>query len=252
MEKHTVSRLIGAPPGYVGFDQGGQLTDAINKHPYSVVLLDEIEKAHPDLYNILLQVMDHATLTDNNGRKSDFRNVILIMSSNAGSREMAAGKIGFGDSIADNKDGKKALERVFTPEFRNRLDATVFFDALPVEVIRKVARKFLDELDGQLAEKKVQLEVSPAAIDWFVEHGYDKAMGARPMARLVQTTLKGPLANEILFGKLVGGGTARIDLAAGAITIECEPAKATDAGDADKADDAPKPPPKKKTREPVN
>jgi len=226
MEKHTVSRLIGAPPGYVGFDQGGQLTDAINKHPYSVVLLDEIEKAHPDIYNILLQVMDNATLTDNNGRKSDFRNVILIMSSNAGSREMALGKIGFGDSIADSKDGKKALERVFTPEFRNRLDATVFFDALPVEVIRKVARKFLDELDGQLAEKKVQLEVSPAAIDWFVTHGYDKAMGARPMGRLVQTTLKGPLANEILFGKLVDGGTARVDLKDGAIDIACEPAKA--------------------------
>jgi ATP-dependent Clp protease ATP-binding subunit ClpA len=228
MEKHTVSRLIGAPPGYVGFDQGGQLTDAINKHPYSVVLLDEIEKAHPDLYNILLQVMDHATLTDNNGRKSDFRNVILIMSSNAGSREMAAGRIGFGDSIADGKDGKKALERVFTPEFRNRLDATVFFDALPVEVIRKVARKFLDELDGQLAEKKVQLEVSPAAIDWFVEHGYDKAMGARPMARLVQSTLKAPLANEILFGKLDGGGTARVDVKDGAIDITCEPAGADD------------------------
>src|ERR1041385_1984432 len=230
MEKHTVSRLIGAPPGYVGFDQGGQLTDAINKHPYSVVLLDEIEKAHPDLYNILLQVMDHATLTDNNGRKSDFRNVILIISSNAGSREMAAGKIGFGDSIADNKDGKKALERVFTPEFRNRLDATVFFDALPVEVTRKVARKFLDELDGQLAEKKVQLEVSPAAIEWFVEHGYGKAMGARPMARLVQTTLKGPLANEILFGKLSEGGIAHVDLKDGAIAITCEPA-ATEAGE---------------------
>jgi ATP-dependent Clp protease ATP-binding subunit ClpA len=229
MEKHTVSRLIGAPPGYVGFDQGGQLTDAINKHPYSVVLLDEIEKAHPDLYNILLQVMDHATLTDNNGRKSDFRNVILIMSSNAGSRELAAGRIGFGDSVGDNKDGKKALERVFTPEFRNRLDATVFFDALPVEVIRKVARKFLDELDGQLAEKKVQLEVSPAAIDWFVEHGYDKAMGARPMARLVQSTLKAPLANEILFGKLASGGVARIDVQDGAIAIHCEPAAADDA-----------------------
>jgi ATP-dependent Clp protease ATP-binding subunit ClpA len=226
MEKHTVSRLIGAPPGYVGFDQGGQLTDAINKHPYSVVLLDEIEKAHPDIYNILLQVMDNATLTDNNGRKSDFRNVILIMSSNAGSREMALGKIGFGDSVADSKDGKKALERVFTPEFRNRLDATVFFDALPVEVIRKVARKFLDELDGQLAEKKVQLEVSPAAIDWFVTHGYDKAMGARPMGRLVQSTLKGPLANEILFGKLVNGGTAKIDFKDGAIDIDCVPAKA--------------------------
>ncbi|HVK84907.1 MAG TPA: ATP-dependent Clp protease ATP-binding subunit ClpA [Kofleriaceae bacterium] len=223
MEKHTVSRLIGAPPGYVGFDQGGQLTDAINKHPYSVVLLDEIEKAHPDLYNILLQVMDHATLTDNNGRKSDFRNVILIMSSNAGSREMAAGRIGFGDSVADGKDGKKALERVFTPEFRNRLDATVMFGALPIEVIRKVARKFLDELDGQLAEKKVELEVSPAALDWFVEHGYDKAMGARPMGRLVQSTLKAPLANEILFGKLTGGGIAFVDAVDGKIDIKCEP-----------------------------
>jgi ATP-dependent Clp protease ATP-binding subunit ClpA len=263
MEKHTVSRLIGAPPGYVGFDQGGQLTDAINKHPYSVVLLDEIEKAHPDIYNILLQVMDHATLTDNNGRKSDFRNVILIMSSNAGSREMAVGKIGFGDSIADSKDGKKALERVFTPEFRNRLDATVFFDALPVEVIRKVARKFLDELDGQLAEKKVQLEVSPAAIDWFVEHGYDKAMGARPMARLVQTTLKGPLANELLFGKLAEGGTATVDLKDGAIDIVCVPAPIELVDDKagkpdkpekpekpDKRDDGGKPP--KKTREPAN
>jgi ATP-dependent Clp protease ATP-binding subunit ClpA len=150
------------------------------------------------------------------------------MSSNAGSREMALGSIGFSGefgSIGNSKDGKKALERVFTPEFRNRLDATVFFDALPVEVIRKVARKFLDELDGQLAEKKVQLEVSPAAIDWFVANGYDKAMGARPMGRLVQSTLKGPLANELLFGKLVDGGTARIDIKDGAIAIECEPAK---------------------------
>jgi ATP-dependent Clp protease ATP-binding subunit ClpA len=167
--------------------------------------------------------MDHATLTDNNGRKSDFRNVILIMSSNAGSREMAVGKIGFGDSIADGKDGKKALERVFTPEFRNRLDATVMFGALPVEVIRKVARKFLDELDGQLAEKKVELEVSPAAIEWFVEHGYDKAMGARPMGRLVQSTLKAQLANEILFGKLIAGGVAFVDAKDGEITIRCEP-----------------------------
>jgi ATP-dependent Clp protease ATP-binding subunit ClpA len=222
MEKHTVSRLIGAPPGYVGFDQGGQLTDAVNKNPYSVVLLDEIEKAHPDIFNILLQIMDHATLTDNNGRKSDFRNVILIMSSNAGSREMAAGRIGFGDTVGDSADGKKALERVFTPEFRNRLDATVFFGSLPVEVIRKVARKFLDELEGQLQEKKVALEVSPAALDWFVEHGYDKAMGARPMARLVQSTLKAPLANEILFGKLTNGGVAHIDVKAGQIDITCE------------------------------
>jgi ATP-dependent Clp protease ATP-binding subunit ClpA len=253
MEKHTVSRLIGAPPGYVGFDQGGQLTDAINKHPYSVVLLDEIEKAHPDIYNILLQVMDHATLTDNNGRKSDFRNVILIMSSNAGSREMAAGSIGFGDSTADPKNAKKALERVFTPEFRNRLDGIVFFDALPVEVIRKVARKFLDQLDGQLVEKGVHLEVSPAAVDWFVEHGYDKAMGARPMARLVQTTLKAPLANEILFGKLVHGGIAHIDVKDGAIDISCESAPAPEAEDEDAAPSKkPPPPPPRKAREPVN
>jgi ATP-dependent Clp protease ATP-binding subunit ClpA len=253
MEKHTVSRLIGAPPGYVGFDQGGQLTDAINKHPYSVVLLDEIEKAHTDLYNILLQVMDHATLTDNNGRKSDFRNVILIMSSNAGSREMATGSIGFGDSTADPKNAKKALERVFTPEFRNRLDATVFFDSLPVEVIRKVARKFLDQLDGQLAEKKVHLEVSPTALDWFVEHGYDKAMGARPMARLVQQTLKAPLANEILFGKLIHGGTAHVETKAGEIVIECEGAPAPELQD-DDAPRAPKPPspPPRKVKEPVN
>ncbi len=240
MEKHTVSRLIGAPPGYVGFDQGGQLTDAINKHPYSVVLLDEIEKAHPDIYNILLQVMDHATLTDNNGRKSDFRNVILIMSSNAGSREMALGSIGFGGigPGGDTKEGKKALERVFTPEFRNRLDATVFFQALPVEVIRKVARKFLDQLEGQLGEKKVELEISPAALDWFVEHGYDKAMGARPMARLVQSTLKAPLANEILFGKLVDGGTAFIDVKNGEIDVRCESRVA--GGDDETDDERPK------------
>ena len=221
MEKHTVSRLIGAPPGYVGFDQGGQLTDAVNKHPYSVIVLDEIEKAHPDLYNILLQVMDHATLTDNNGRKADFRNVVLIMTSNAGSREMAVGKIGFGDSVADHRDGKKALERVFTPEFRNRLDGTIFFDALPPSVIQKVVTKFIDELDGQLAEKKVNLEVTDAARAWFAEHGYDKAMGARPMARLIQNTLKAPLANELLFGKLIDGGTAIVDAVNGEIVVNC-------------------------------
>jgi ATP-dependent Clp protease ATP-binding subunit ClpA len=230
MEKHTVSRLIGAPPGYVGFDQGGQLTDAVNKHPYSVVLLDEIEKAHPDLFNILLQVMDHATLTDNNGRKSDFRNVVLIMSTNAGSREMAAAKIGFGDAgIGDNRDGKKALERMFTPEFRNRLDATVFFDGLPMEVILRVVGKFLDEVDGQLAEKRVHLEVSDAARVWFAEHGYDKAMGARPMARIIQNVLKAPLANEILFGALQHGGIAHVDVdARGEIAIRCEPAPPRD------------------------
>ncbi|HUQ07505.1 MAG TPA: AAA family ATPase, partial [Kofleriaceae bacterium] len=225
MEKHTVSRLIGAPPGYVGFDQGGLLTDAVNKHPHCVLLLDEIEKAHPDLFNILLQVMDHATLTDNNGRKADFRSVILIMTTNAGSREMAQSKVGFGGGAGgDSKAGKQALERMFTPEFRNRLDATVFFDGLPVEVIKRVAQKFIDELDGQLAEKRVQLEITPAALAWFAEKGYDRSMGARPMGRVVAENIKKPLANEILFGKLVHGGLARIDvdLEHDAITIECE------------------------------
>ena len=226
MEKHTVSRLIGAPPGYVGFDQGGLLTDAINKHPHCVLLLDEIEKAHPDLFNILLQVMDHATLTDNNGRKADFRNVVLIMTSNAGSREMAQIRIGFGGGEAgDHRQGKSALEKAFTPEFRNRLDATVFFEGLHPKVIEKVAQKFLDELDGQLAEKKVQLEVTPAALAWFAEKGYDKAMGARPMARVISDAVKKPLANEILFGKLAHGGVAKIDLVDGAIVIECEAAE---------------------------
>ncbi len=223
MEKHTVSRLIGAPPGYVGFDQGGLLTDAINKHPHCVLLLDEIEKAHPDLFNILLQVMDHASLTDNNGRKADFRSVILIMTTNAGSREMAQSKLGFGGGQGgDSKAGKNALERMFTPEFRNRLDATVFFDGLPVEVIKKVAQKFIDELDGQLAEKKVQLEVSPAALAWFADKGYDRAMGARPMGRVVSEALKKPLANEILFGKLEHGGRVLVDVADGAITLAYE------------------------------
>ena len=223
MEKHTVSRLIGAPPGYVGFDQGGLLTDAINKHPHCVLLLDEIEKAHPDLFNILLQVMDHATLTDNNGRKADFRSVILIMTTNAGSREMAQAKLGFGGGQGgDSKQGKQALERLFTPEFRNRLDATVFFEGLPVEVIKKVAQKFLDELDGQLAEKKVHLDVSPAALAWFAEKGYDRAMGARPMGRVVADTLKKPLANEILFGSLAHGGRAVVDVKDGEITLAYE------------------------------
>jgi len=229
MEKHTVSRLIGAPPGYVGFDQGGLLTDAVNKHPYSVLLLDEIEKAHMDLYNVLLQVMDHAALTDNNGRKSDFRNVILIMTTNAGSREMAKGSIGFGDSIGDATQGKRELERVFSPEFRNRLDATIFFGALDFEVIKRVARKFLDELDGQLAEKHVHLEVTDAALAWFAENGYDKAFGARPMARLVQTTLKVPLAEELLFGKLENGGTAVVDCRDGKIVVDAVPLAAAEA-----------------------
>ena len=220
MEKHTVSRLIGAPPGYVGFDQGGLLTDAINKNPYSVVVLDEIEKAHPDLYNILLQVMDHATLTDNNGRKADFRNVVLIMTTNAGSREMASMQIGFGEGgAAGAMGGKKALERVFSPEFRNRLDATIFFDSLSREVVRRVVDKFLDEIEGQLQERHVHLEVSPAAKEWFAEHGYDKTFGARPMARLIQDKLKVALADELLFGKLEHGGVAAVDVVSGEIAI---------------------------------
>ena len=225
MEKHTVSRLIGAPPGYVGFDQGGLLTDAVNKHPYSVVVLDEIEKAHTDIFNILLQVMDHATLTDNNGRKSDFRNTILIMTTNAGSREMAAGRIGFGlaAGLADTSEGRKALERLFTPEFRNRLDATIFFDALSEEVITRVVSKFLTELEGQIFDKHVTLEVTDAAKAWFAENGYDKAFGARPMARLIQKTLKAPLANELLFGELQSGGVAKIDLVEGEIRVICQP-----------------------------
>ncbi len=223
MEKHTVSRLIGAPPGYVGFDQGGLLTDAISKHPYSVVVLDEIEKAHPDVFNILLQVMDHATLTDNNGKQADFRNVILIMTTNAGSREMAATQIGFGDSEEGREsDGKKALEKLFTPEFRNRIDSTIFFGQLDREVILKVVDKFLDELDGQLAEKRVELDVSTAAKAWFAEKGYDKAFGARPMARLIQQELKAELADALLFGELRYGGVAKVGIADDKLSISFE------------------------------
>jgi ATP-dependent Clp protease ATP-binding subunit ClpA len=222
MEKHTVSRLIGAPPGYVGFDQGGLLTDAINRHPYSVLVLDEIEKAHPDLFNILLQVMDHASLTDNNGRKADFRNVVIIMTTNAGSREMAAGKIGFGSAgPGDHADAQRALERLLNPEFRNRLDSTIFFGQLSREVILRVVTKFLDEVDGQLAEKHVHLEVSEAARHWFAEHGYDQAFGARPMARLIQDKLKVALADELLFGKLQHGGDVIVDVEDGEIAISC-------------------------------
>jgi ATP-dependent Clp protease ATP-binding subunit ClpA len=223
MEKHTVSRLIGAPPGYVGFDQGGLLTDAVNKSPYSVVVLDEIEKAHPDLFNILLQVMDHATLTDNNGRKADFRNVILIMTTNAGSREVEAMKIGFGGGSGGSSESKKALERLFTPEFRNRLDATIYFSKLSGGVIRLVVDKFLTELEGQLQERKVAIEVSEAARAWFAEHGYDDKFGARPMARLIQDKLKVGLADELLFGELTGGGLVKVDLKDGEIVFDCEP-----------------------------
>jgi len=212
-EKHTVSRLIGAPPGYVGFDQGGLLTDAVRKHPYSVVVLDEIEKAHPDLFNILLQVMDHATLTDNNGRKADFRNVILILTTNAGARDMSAKSLGFGDrkEMVDTSKVKKAIERTFTPEFRNRLDGWVLFSGLPPEIIRKVVQKELGLLQKALDDKKVTLEATPAAIDWLAEHGYDPEFGARPMGRLVDTSIKRQLSEALLFGSLQNGGTAVVD-----------------------------------------
>jgi hypothetical protein len=208
MEKHTVSRLIGAPPGYVGFDQGGLLTDAIRRTPHAVLLLDEIEKAHPDLFNILLQVMDHATLTDHTGRKADFRHVILIMTTNAGAKEMAAAAIGFGETSNRDK-GKKALERLFSPEFRNRLDAVVQFGALTPEAIERVVDKFVTELDAQLAARRVTIQLSPAARRWLGERGYDVAFGARPMARLIQQEIKRVLADEMLFGQLREGGSRR-------------------------------------------
>jgi ATP-dependent Clp protease ATP-binding subunit ClpA len=218
MEKHTVSRLIGAPPGYVGFDQGGLLTDAINRNPYSVLLLDEIEKAHPDLFSILLQVMDHATLTDNNGKKADFRNIILIMTTNAGAREMSGSPLGFAAQSNVGK-GKEAIEKMFSPEFRNRLDAMVTFNALSPEIIERVVEKFIMELDHQLNEKKVFLQLTPRARRWFAERGYDPAFGARPMARLIQNEIKRVLADEILFGKLQNGGKVEVDEHEGKLTF---------------------------------
>ncbi|HEY3306561.1 MAG TPA: ATP-dependent Clp protease ATP-binding subunit ClpA [Candidatus Binatia bacterium] len=210
MEKHTVSRLIGAPPGYVGFDQGGLLTDGVNRNPYAVLLLDEIEKAHPDLFNILLQVMDHATLTDNNGRKADFRNIILIMTTNAGAREMSGAPLGFG-AVTNIGKGKEAIEKMFSPEFRNRLDAVIAFNALNPEVILCVVDKFVGELNQQLLEKKVSLSLTRRAREWLARRGYDPIFGARPMARLIQNEVKRPLADEILFGKLQSGGKVEVD-----------------------------------------
>ena len=213
-EQHTVSRLIGAPPGYVGFDQGGLLTDAIRKHPYSVLLLDEIEKAHPELFNVLLQVMDHATLTDNNGRKADFRNVVLILTTNAGAREMSSKAVGFGDSVhgPDTSKAKKAIERTFTPEFRNRLDGWILFSGLSPDTILKVVDKEVGLLQEQLLEKKVTLELSKEARGWLADNGYDPHFGARPMARLVDQQLKKALAESLLFGELRTGGVARFEL----------------------------------------
>lgn len=209
MERHTVSRLIGAPPGYIGFDQGGLLTEAITKHPHCVLLMDEIEKAHPDVFNLLLQVMDHGTLTDNNGRKADFRNVILVMTTNAGAQEMSRNSIGF-TRQDHSTDGMEVLKKMFTPEFRNRLDTIIQFRSLPREVIKTVADKFLVEIQVQLDDKKVVLNVSDEARDWLVDHGYDETMGARPMQRLIQNKIKKELAEDILFGRLAKGGDVSI------------------------------------------
>ncbi len=220
MEKHAVARLIGAPPGYIGFDQGGLLTDGIRKNPYSVLLLDEIEKAHPDLFNILLQVMDHATLTDNNGRKADFRNVIVIMTSNAGSREMSAQSIGFGDVHKDTEfKGKKAVEKFFSPEFRNRLDAIINFQSLNLEIMEMIVDKFMQELNEQLIAKKVTVKITPNVRTWLSKKGYDPTYGARPLSRVIQTEIKDHLSDAILFGRLNKGGQVIIDLEDGQLTF---------------------------------
>jgi ATP-dependent Clp protease ATP-binding subunit ClpA len=245
MEKHTVSRLIGAPPGYVGFDQGGLLTDAINKTPHAVLVLDEIEKAHPDLFNILLQVMDHATLTDNNGKKADFRNVILIMTTNAGAREMTTEDIGFRPKTTEGSEpsaggvpgakdggtgqkfnigitkGKDAIERTFSPEFRNRLDAWVAFNQLSFENILLVVDKFVKEVREQLVEKEVTLELSETARKWLGTKGFDRLFGARPMQRLIQQKIRQPLADELLFGKLEHGGKVAVDVKDNEISLTC-------------------------------
>jgi ATP-dependent Clp protease ATP-binding subunit ClpA len=214
MEKHTVSRMIGSPPGYVGFDQGGLLTDAIRKHPYSVLLLDEIEKAHPDIFNILLQVMDYATLTDNNGKKADFRNVILIMTSNAGAKDMDKSVIGFGDRTGDTRSkGKDAINSLFNPEFRNRLDSIITFNPLTPEIMKKVVDKFIAEFQRSLSRKKVLITLSGEAKTWLASKGYDPAFGARPLARLIQTEIKDVLSDEVLFGRLRKGGKVLITLA---------------------------------------
>jgi ATP-dependent Clp protease ATP-binding subunit ClpA len=236
MEKHAVARLIGAPPGYVGFEQGGLLVDAVRTHPYSVVLLDEIEKAHPDIFNILLQVMDHATLTDNNGRKADFRQVVLIMTSNAGSREASAGSIGFSDTPKsgdlDQRQrtaqarSKSAIEKVFSPEFRNRLDAIVTFKPLTADVMETIVDKFIIQLEEQLAERRIAITLQPAARKYLAKKGYDPVFGARPLARVIQSEVRDRLTDEILFGKLEHGGNVTIGHDAEQLAFEFDAAAA--------------------------
>ena len=230
MEKHAVARLIGAPPGYVGFEQGGLLVDAVRTQPYSVVLLDEIEKAHPDIYNILLQVMDHATLTDNTGRKADFRNTVLIMTSNAGSREMSARSIGFADDVGSLDEdvrgrtaagkAKTALERVFSPEFRNRLDAIVMFKALSPEAMETIVDKFILELESQLTDRHVAITLTTEARSWLAREGYHRVFGARPLARVIQKEVRDVLTDQILFGALEHGGNVTIDVADGHLKFD--------------------------------
>ncbi|MGC9418018.1 MAG: AAA family ATPase, partial [Rhodovulum sp.] len=221
MEKHAVSRLIGAPPGYVGFDQGGLLTDGVDQHPHCVLLLDEIEKAHPDVFNILLQVMDHGKLTDHNGRQVDFRNVVLIMTSNAGAAEQAKAAIGFGRDRREGED-TAAIERTFTPEFRNRLDAVISFAPLGKEIIMQVVEKFVLQLEAQLMDRNVTIELTKPAAEWLAEKGYDDKMGARPLGRVIQENIKKPLAEELLFGKLAKGGVVKVGVKDGEIDLQID------------------------------
>ena len=236
MERHTVSRLIGAPPGYVGYDQGGLLTDAVDQHPHSVVLLDEIEKAHPDVFNILLQVMDHGVLTDAVGKKVDFRNVILIMTTNAGAADAQRNTIGFGRGRADDEEGE-AIKRLFSPEFRNRLDANVAFRALTPEIIRQVVYKFVLQLEAQLADRHITIELTEDAADWLAKNGFDELYGARPLARVIQENIKKPLADDILFGKLIRGGHVKVVLRDGKLAFDIESAKGAEAAPEPEADD---------------
>ncbi|NRB33129.1 MAG: AAA family ATPase, partial [Rhodobacteraceae bacterium] len=231
MEKHAVSRLIGAPPGYVGFDQGGLLTDGVDQHPHCVLLLDEIEKAHPDVYNILLQVMDNGMLTDHNGRTVSFRNVVLIMTSNAGASEQAKEAVGFGRDRREGED-TAAIERTFTPEFRNRLDAVISFGALPKEVILQVVEKFVLQLEAQLMDRNVSIELTRPAAEWLADKGYDDKMGARPLGRVIQEHIKKPLAEELLFGKLAKGGLVKVGIKDGKLDLRIEgPSKPRISGD---------------------
>ena len=222
MERHTVSRLIGAPPGYVGFDQGGLLTEAVTKNPHAVVLLDEVEKAHPEVFNLLLQVMDHGTLTDNNGRKADFRNVILVMTTNAGAQEMSRASIGFTQQD-HSSDGMEAIRKQFSPEFRNRLDAIIQFASLDNQSVKRVVDKLVVELESKLDNNNVTLELDDDARDWIADRGYDPKMGARPMARIIQEHIKRPLAEELLFGSLEDGGHVRITVEDDELKLNVEP-----------------------------